>query len=100
LNNIKRNFYNIIEKGTYKGKRVYYEDECGCDQMLPVELYYLFKNAFDNNYKVYYLYCSPNHDIEFTQSELNFLKSEIEFIGGDKIIENHIFSKEVLKIKE
>jgi hypothetical protein len=73
---------------------------CGCEQMLPVELYYIFLNSFKHSYRVFHIHCLANHNIQFSKSELDFLKSKIKSEGGDKVIENHIFSEEVLKIKE
>jgi hypothetical protein len=73
---------------------------CGCEQMLPVELYYFFLNSFKHGYKIFHIHCLPNHSIRFSQSGLDFLKSKIKSEGGDEIIENYVFSEEVIKIKE
>jgi hypothetical protein len=105
-NNLKseRDFYTIIETITKKGKnlniRLYYEEKCSCEQMFHTELYYVFLNSFKHNYRVFHIHCLPTHNIQFSKSELDFLSSRIKSEGGDEIIENHIFSEEVIKIKE
>jgi hypothetical protein len=100
----ERDFYTIMQTVTKEGEncniRLYYENKCSCEQMFYTELYYIFLNSFKHNYKVFHVHCLPNHNIQFSQSELDFLKSNVKSEGGDKIIENHTFSEEVLKIKE
>ena len=92
-------FYTIITEGEYKGKRLYYEDKCGGDQILSVELYYLFQNSFKQGYNVFLLNCIPNHNIKIPIKDVEFLKTDIK--SSNRYLYNqHIFSEEILKIKK
>jgi len=99
LNRINNNFPIIIPHGKYKGMRLYLEDLYGSEHILPVEMYYLFQNAFKNNYKVFFLEFSPKHTINIPNEDLIFLNKSIKF-GHDDIYLSYHFSNNVLKIKE
>jgi len=89
----------IILEGKYKGMRLYLEDKCGAEHILPIEMYYLFQNAFKNNYKIFFLKCSSKHSIIIPEKDLNFLKTAISRHEED-IYLKYCFSDDVLKIKE
>lgn len=91
-------FITIIQNGPNKGKRLHHENKCGGEHTFPIEMYFLFQNAFKFNYKVYYLSCTPNHNIIIPESDLIFLKTSIT-IDEDYKIKQHIFLNETLKIK-
>lgn len=92
-------FISIIQEGPYKGMRLHHEDKCGGEHTFPIEMYFLFKNAFKLNYNVYYLDCISNHNIIIPEFDLNFLKTSIK-IDEDYKIKQHNFSNETLKIKD
>jgi len=79
--------------------RLYDESKCGGEHVLPVEIYYLFQNAFKNSYKVFFLNCKPNHSIIIPKSDLEFLKTSIKS-DDEKIYLQYIFSDNTLNIKD
>ena len=95
-------FLDIIPKGKYKGMRLYHEDKCGSEHVLPIEMYYLFQNAFKNDYKVFFLNCVPIHNIKIPKNDLDFLKKSLKFNNNSDELEylNYDFSSEILKIKD
>lgn len=98
MNKNINDFITIIQKGPHKGMRLHNEDKCGGEHTFPVEMYFLFQNAFKFNYNIYYLSCTPNHNITISEFDLNFLKTSIT-IDEDYKIKQHIFSDDTLKIK-
>ena len=97
MNKINDTFPIIIPEGKYKGMRLYLEDEYGAEHILPVEMHYLFLNAFKNNYKVFFLNCVPSHNITIPTIDLNFLNTPI---NTEEDFLKHSFSENVLKIKK
>ena len=95
-------FLNIIPEGKYKGMRLYHEDKCGSEHVLPIEMYYLFQNALKNNYKVFFLSCKPIHNIEIPENDLNFIKKPLQFLKKNEELEylTYNFSEKTLKIKD
>lgn len=89
----------IIPEGKYKGMRLYDETLGGGEHTLPVEMYYLFQNAFKNDYKVFFLKNVPNHLIKISEEELEFFKTSIKNEDETTYL-NHTFSENALKIKE
>ena len=79
--------------------RFYDEYKYGAEHILPVEMYYFFQNALKENLKVFFLRCDPKHSIHIPDKDLNFLKKSIK-MWEEVIYLNHIFSENVLKIKE
>jgi hypothetical protein len=96
LNNSEQHYFEIIKDGPYKGKRLYFEDLCGLDFIFPMETYFLFKNALNHNYKIFYVTCTPNHEIKIPKKDYEFLISIIE---SENIYKKHKFSDEVLNLK-
>ena len=96
---MKKDFFTIIQEGEHKGKRLYHEDKCGGDYVLPVEIFYLFQNAFKNDYKIFLLNCKSNHNIIIPEKDLKFLNTSVKYEDQD-IYENYVFSDETLKLKE
>jgi len=99
LTHIDNNSLIIIPEGRYKGMRLYLEDECGAEHILPIEMYYLFQNAFKSNYKIFFLKCNSKHSIIIPEKDLNFLKTAVSRHEED-IYLKYCFSDNVLKIKE
>ena len=99
MSEINNNSLIIIPEGKYKGMRLYLEDKCGAEHILPIEMFYLFQNAFKNNYKVFFLKCIPNHSIIIPEKDLNFLKTAINKHDEEEYLK-HYFSNNVLKIKK
>jgi len=96
LNNICK----IISEGRYKGKRFYDESLYDGAALLPLEINFYFKNALNNNYKIFVLNCSCNHNILIPQNDLIFLEKMLDCNEDTEIYTNHNFSDEVIKIKE
>jgi hypothetical protein len=88
-------FFKVISLGPNKGKRIYYENLCGIDQVWSVEIYYLLLNTLKLNYKIFYFNSKSIHNIKIPDDDLNFLYS---YITSDTY-ENYNFSKEVIQIK-
>jgi len=99
---LNNDFLTIIPEGKYKGMRLYSEDKCGGEHVLPVEMYYLFQNAFKNNYKVFFFNCIPNHSIIIPKSDLEFLKKSMKYTSDEDEEEylKYLFSNNTLKIKD
>ena len=98
MNIPENNFLKYIKDGKHKGKRLYLEQFCGLDDMYPIEMYYLFQNAFKNNLRVFYFPCIPNNNILIPDYDINFLDKSIPYENRE-IYEKHKFSKEVLDVK-
>jgi hypothetical protein len=98
---LNNDFLTIIPSGKYKGMRLYNEHMCGGEHVLPIEMYYLFQNAFKNNYKVFFLKCKPNHSINIANNDLDFLKTpfKLDTEEDEKEYLKHKFSENILKIK-
>lgn len=96
---MKKDFFTIIQEGDHKGKRLYFEEKCGGDTIVQIEILYLFQDALKNNYKIFLLNCKPNHNIIIPENDLNFIKTSIKREDQD-IYKNHIFSEEVLNLKQ
>ena len=79
--------------------RLYLEDRCGSEHILPIEMYYLFQNAFKNNYKIFFLKCNSKHSITIPEEDLKFLKTDISIHDQENYLK-YCFSENVLKIKE
>jgi hypothetical protein len=92
--------YKIIPEGKYKGKRLYDELKHDGSDILPSEIEAFFKNALDNNYKIFVFNCISNHSIKIPQNDLDFFKKILDYNEGEKVYEAYKFSNEVLKIKE
>lgn len=92
--------YKIIPNGKYKGKRLYDELKHDGSDVLPSEINAFFKNALNNDYKIFVLNCIHNHDIIIPQNDLDFLKKVLDRIEDEEIYKNYNFSKDVIKIKE
>ena len=98
MNIPENNFLKYIKDGKHKGKRLYLEQFCGLDDMYPIEMYYLFQNAFKNNLRVFYFSCIPNNNILIPDYDINFLNKSIPYENYE-VYEKHKFSKEVLNLK-
>jgi len=96
---LKNNLPIIIPDGKYKGMRLYLENEMGGEHILPIEMHYLFMNAFKNNFRVFLLKTQPNHNIIIPDNDLKFLNKSIKYEEINMYLDYN-FSKDVLNIKK
>lgn len=95
-----KTIYKIIPDGKYKGKRLYDELKHDGSDVLPSEISVFFKNALNNDYKIFVLNCVPNHNIIIPQNDLDFLNKILDHTEDEDIYKNYKFSKNVIEIKE
>ena len=70
--------YSIITEGKYKGLRLYSERVSEADDIMPIELYFLFQHSFNNNYRVLHLHCKHNHNLVISKEELKKIISIVK----------------------